>query len=126
MEKDSALFEASGFELCDSLEIQKTPSLTELTRMIGERIKAAERGREQQEKLDRELVRKREEERELLVAKELLDVQIGKMTAFFGCDRRYRWRFRRRGNRRATTHHFAGDRGASRTLPRASRGHYRR
>ncbi|MBY3386533.1 AAA family ATPase [Rhizobium laguerreae] len=85
MEKDSVLFEASVFELCDSLEIRKTASLTELTRTIGDRIKAALRGREQREKLGRDVVRKREEERELLVTKEILDVQIGKMTAFFGC-----------------------------------------
>ncbi|RUM08317.1 AAA family ATPase [Rhizobium chutanense] len=86
MEKDSALFEDSVFDLCDSLEIGKTGSLTELTRTIGDRIKAAERRREQRERLGRDVVRKQEEERELLVTKEILDVQIGKMTAFFGCD----------------------------------------
>ncbi|MBX5157619.1 AAA family ATPase [Rhizobium sp. NZLR8] len=85
MEKDNALFEASVFELCDSLEIRKTASLTELTRTIGDRIKAAERGLEQQENLSRDLARRREDERELLVTKEILDVQIAKMTGYFCC-----------------------------------------
>jgi uncharacterized protein YhaN len=85
MEKDSAVFKASVFELCDTLEIPKSAALTELTRTITDRIKAAERGKEQREKLERDLNKKREEEREYLVAKEVLKVQIGQMTAFFGC-----------------------------------------
>lgn len=85
MEKDSALFEASVFELCDTLEIPKSAALTELTRTITDRIKAAERSKEQREKLERDLNKKLEEEREYLVTKEVLDVQIGQMTAFFGC-----------------------------------------
>ncbi len=85
MEKDSALFEASVFELCDSLEIPKSASLTELTRTITDRLMVAERGREQREKLGRDLDKKREEEREYLVTKEVLDLQIGKMAAFFEC-----------------------------------------
>ncbi len=85
MEKDSALFEASVFELCDRLEIPKSASLTELTRTITDRITLAERGREQREKLGRDLDKKREEEREYLVTKEVLDLQIGKMAAFFDC-----------------------------------------
>ncbi|MBB3595123.1 uncharacterized protein YhaN [Rhizobium sp. BK529] len=85
MEKDSALFEASVFELCDILEIPKSASLTELTRTITDRVNAAQRGKEQREKLGRDLEKKREEERGYLVTKDILEAQIGQMTAFFGC-----------------------------------------
>ncbi len=85
MEKDSALFEAAVFELCDRLEIQKSASLTELTRMISDRVKAAERSQEQREKLARDRDKKHQEERAILVGKDVLGIQIGKMTAFFGC-----------------------------------------
>ncbi|MGO8036143.1 AAA family ATPase [Rhizobium leguminosarum] len=85
MENDRALFEASVFEFCDTLEIPRSASLTELARTISDRIRAAERGQEQRQKLLGDLAKKRDDERALLIAKEVLDARIGKMVEFFGC-----------------------------------------
>ena len=85
MEKDRMSFEAAVFELCDRLKVEHSGSPTELARIIAERVKVAERSQEQRHKLAKDLERKRESERALVVERDIFDARMNEMTTFFGC-----------------------------------------
>ncbi len=84
MEKDRMSFEAA-VELCDRLKVEHSGSPTELARIIAERVKVAERSQEQRHKLAKDLDRKRESERALVVERDIFDARMNEMTTFFGC-----------------------------------------
>ncbi|KQV83568.1 AAA family ATPase [Rhizobium sp. Root1220] len=85
MEKDAAVFEQAVFDLCGALSIRQTGSLSDMTRAIGEEIKVAERGKERIEKLTEALYQAREQEKALMVSRQIVAGRIDEMTAFFGC-----------------------------------------
>ena len=85
MEQDAIIFEQTVFALCSGLGIDRLGSLGDMTRAIGEKIKIAERDRDRVEKLEEALDQAREQEKELLVTRQVLSARTDEMTAFFGC-----------------------------------------